>query len=211
MVQPNTPGRPDRSRTVIRAATSGKRARHLGTAGEVAVDVTDQPCLQAALDLLGGLERAHHVAPDDLDVMGKARNAQHRVDLRREARIGVGGGGRGADEARRRLQAAHRREHRLLAIGQRGERHQPGLDQRCFQPVGKDHVERRPHPDMVGIGAERLDRQIGHEPAADIIGLAAAHVGRPSVIDKGARDDRGKGVARASSRPGEARSGAYSA
>ena len=48
---------------------------------------------------------------------------------------------------------------------------------------------------MVGIGAERLQRHIGDETAADAIGLHAAHIGRPAVMREGAGDHRGEGEA----------------
>ncbi len=61
-----------------------------GTARDVGIDVADQPGLEPALDLLGGLQRTGQIAADDLDVMGKARDAQHRVELRRQPGIGIG-------------------------------------------------------------------------------------------------------------------------
>ena len=126
----NTPGRPGRSRTVTRAGDQRKAGPHLRAGGQAGVDIGRQPALQPRFDFLGRLERAHHVAADDLDVVGKARDAEHRVDLRRKPRVGICRGRRRADIGRRRLQAAHRREYRLFAVGQRRKRHQPGFDQR---------------------------------------------------------------------------------
>ena len=48
---------------------------------------------------------------------------------------------------------------------------------------------------MAGIGAERLDRQICHQTAADVILRAAPDIGRPGVVQEGARDHGGKRVA----------------
>src|ERR1700722_11624168 len=61
----------------------------VATGRQIAVDILRQPILQEMLDLAGGLERADHVPALHLQMMGKPRGAEDRVDLRGQSRIGV--------------------------------------------------------------------------------------------------------------------------
>src|SRR5713226_8239431 len=74
-----------------------------GAARQIAVDVTGEPRLEPRLDLVGSLERADHFAPDNFNVVRKTRDAEHRIELRRESCVCVGRGGGAPDEVGRRL------------------------------------------------------------------------------------------------------------
>ena len=96
--------------------------------------------------------------------------------------------------ALRRQQTAYRAEYQVVAVRHGGKRHQAGLEQRTLLPVGQHDLHRAAHPELIGIGAERLQRQIGHETAADAIGLHTTHIGRPAELRECADHHRGERV-----------------
>ena len=76
----------------------------------------------------------------------------------------------------------------FVAVRDRRQRDQPGIEQLALLTIVPDDLDRFAHPDAVRIGAERFDRHLVDDAAAQPIEVGAADVARPRALGEGAGD-----------------------